>query len=64
MMQIAIVKWFSNKKKYGHNYVLHETNVGTVQIMNYDVHRMQTHSGGTSLEKNNLINASGIRNQI
>ena len=51
----TIVKWFSNKKS---GYTLHETKVGTVQIVDSRLHQLY-HSGGVAMEKNDLISGDG-----
>lgn len=40
----SIVKWFSGNE----SYTLHETNSGTVQIVDSALHKMTPHSGGVS----------------
>lgn len=49
----SIVSWFSESKEY----TLHETDIQTVQIVDYKIHKAIYHSGGISREKRNMISA-------
>lgn len=58
----GIRSWFSDKTR-NPNYVLHETNVGTVQIVDRRTHELMDHTAGVSSEKADLISGDGIRSK-